>query len=357
MIVVAMSGGVDSSVAAGLLSREGHEVVGIHLRLADAPDRPEDAAPRACCAPQDAHDVRKVAARLGLDHYVLDYRERFEAEVIEPFVEAYAAGHTPNPCLQCNSEIKFGPLLEQARRLGAEELATGHYARIRRDAQGRLHLHRGRDPGKDQSYFLYRLDQPTLARLRFPLGELRKEEVRELARGWGLNTAEKLDSQEICFVGREGYARLVEARLGPQASGTLVDEAGRVLGEHEGLHRFTIGQRKGLGLGGGDRRYVTRIEPASGRVVVGPRSALARRKLRLGELSWIAGEPPALETPLEVHVRYRDRGRPGVLEGVEGDEAVARLEEAVEGAAPGQAVVFYDGDELLGGGTLLEAKE
>ncbi len=360
MIVVAMSGGVDSSVAAGLLAREGHEVVGIHLRLSDAPDRPEDAAPRACCAAEDAQDVRRVAHQLGLSHYVLDYRERFETEVILPFVEAYASGSTPNPCLTCNDAIKFGPLLEQARRLGADRLATGHYARIVQGPDGRHHLHRGRDPGKDQSYFLYRLDQTSLEQLSFPLGDLEKDEVRTLATQWGLRNARKLDSQEICFVGRAGYANLVERKLGPQSGGEVVDEHGEVVGHHEGVHNFTVGQRRGLGLGGGEKRYVTDVDPHTLRVKVGPKSALARTRLRLDELSWISGRSP-LEAGEDriytVCVRYHDVGRPGRLRCNEAGDTEVILEVPVEGAAPGQAVVLYSGDEVLGGGTLREARE
>lgn len=350
-----MSGGVDSSVAAALMVEDGWDVVGITLRLADDPDTDGDRNARTCCAPDDVLDVRRVAGRLGIPCYVSNHRTQFEAEVIDPFARAYAAGKTPNPCVMCNSRVKFAPLLERARGLGARVLATGHYARVKQDEDGTVRLFRGRDGAKDQSYFLYGLGQETLRTVRFPLGDLDKSEVREHARRLDLSVADKPESQEICFVGRAGYADLVEKRLGAQPGGEFVSLGGRVLGRHEGVHRFTVGQRRGLGLGGGERSYVVDIDASAGKVTVGPRSALERRRLVLDTPNWIAGVPSP-DRPLTVQIRYRHPGVSGRVRSVGPEGCQVDLDEPVHGASPGQAIVLYDGDEVVGGGTLVRAE-
>ncbi|RMG19434.1 MAG: tRNA 2-thiouridine(34) synthase MnmA [Deltaproteobacteria bacterium] len=350
-----MSGGVDSSVAAALMQEAGWEVAGVTLRLADDPAAVEATGGRSCCAPDDLRDARRVAQILDIPHYVANYAAHFEAAVITPFARAYAAGRTPNPCVECNRRVKFDPLLRRARQIGASKLVTGHYARIARGEDGRWRLLRGVDREKDQSYFLYMLGQETLPALHFPLGALTKDAVRAVARRAGLPTAEKPESQEICFVGpRRRYAEVVEARVGAPEGGDLVHIDGRRLGTHAGVHRYTVGQRRGLGIAAGEPLYVVELRAASREVVVGPRKALERRHLRLSEVSWVLGEAP-LDRPATVQIRYRHSGAPGrVVEAWERG-CLVELDEPVRGAAPGQAVVLYDGEEVLGGGTLEEA--
>ena len=355
LALVAMSGGVDSSVAAAILAASGdHDVAGITLRLADDPDTDGERARRTCCAPDDVADARRVAARLGIAHYVLAYTEVFEREVVTPFVAAYASGRTPNPCVLCNARVKFDPLLRRAEGLGAEILATGHYARVDRDAAGRYHLRRAADPAKDQSYFLYGLSQEALARVRFPLGGLTKDVVRQRARALGLVTADKPDSQEICFVGRRGYAEVVARRGGGQPPGEVVHLDGTVLGRHEGVHRYTVGQRRGLGIAAAEPLYVIGVDARRREVVVGPRAALERSRLRLDQVTWV-GVPPTADCPLTVQVRHRHAGVPGRVANLDADRCELDLAEPVSAAAPGQAVVLYDADEVVGGGTLVEA--
>ncbi len=348
-VVVAMSGGVDSSVTAALLAAEGYDVVGITLQLYDH----GAAAGRkgACCAGQDIHDARRVADRLGIPHYVLDYQDRFKASVMEDFAEAYLRGETPIPCVRCNQRVKFRDLLATAKDLGAEALATGHYVRrvVGRDGP---ELHRAADAGRDQSYFLFATTAEQLDFLRFPLGGRPKTETRALARRLGLAVAAKPDSQDICFVPNGSYARVVEAlRPGAAEPGEIVDSDGRVLGRHDGIINYTIGQRRGLRLGGSQEPlYVVRLEPDAHRVVVGPRAALARDTLRLTEVNWLAEAPPAPEgRRVEVKLRSTQAPAPGTVTATD-TGAVVVLDEPQYGVAPGQAAVLYDGTRVLGGG-------
>ena len=349
-VVVAMSGGVDSSVAAALLVERGFEVVGVTLQLYD--HGAATGRKGACCAGADIADAARVAERLAIPHYVLDYESRFRSAVIEDFADAYRRGETPIPCVRCNERIKFRDLLETARDLGAAALATGHYVRRRRDSRGPA-LYRARDRRRDQSYFLFATRRPELEFLRFPLGGLEKDETRALARQFGLPVADKPDSQDICFVPEGSYARLVAA-LRPEAgeAGDIVDRAGRVVGRHAGIAHFTVGQRKGLGIAAEEPLYVLALDPERGRVVVGPRSALDETQLLLGEVNWLGPEPPApagvalsaklRSAQLPVAATYRPLAREG-----EGELVLAMPAGAV---APGQAAVFYDGERMLGGG-------
>ena len=343
-IVVAMSGGVDSSVVAALAARTGAEVIGVTLQLYDHGEAAKRSG--ACCAGQDIYDARTVADRLGIAHYVLDYESRFRSSVIEHFADEYARGRTPVPCSLCNQGVKFTDLIEFARDLGADCLATGHY--VRRILNGsRVELHRGADPRRDQSYFLYGTTRDQLDFLRFPLGDLPKSEVRRIAEEEGLIVATKPDSQDICFVPDGDYAGLVQ-KLRPEtiAPGEIVDLDGRVLGTHRGVVHFTIGQRRGIEIGGqAEPLYVVRIEPEERRLVVGPRSALAVDAMRVEQLSWIA------EDQTEVAVKVRSLAPP-VPTTREGDWV--RFERPEFGVAPGQAAVFYDGSRLLGGGWIAE---
>jgi tRNA-specific 2-thiouridylase len=349
-VVVAMSGGVDSSVAAALLVERGAEVIGVTLSLAGAGSR--------CCSLADADDARRVAERLGARFYVVDYRERFRREVMEPFADSYLSGRTPIPCTTCNKSFKFDYLLERARVLGASRVASGHYARVDVDPEsGLFRLRRAADAVKDQTYFLFQLDQAQLGALELPLGGLCKDEVRARARALGLATAGKAESQEICFVSDGDYARAVEA-IRPDAlpgRGEVVDAAGRVLGSHGGIHRFTVGQRRGLGIASQRRLYVTRIDAARNRVVVGEQDALGALRARVERVSWIAGEPPPAGARARVRVRYRHAGADACLEPLADGAALVHFDAPVPAVAPGQAAVFDAGDVVLGGGFLAEA--
>jgi tRNA-uridine 2-sulfurtransferase len=348
-VVVAMSGGVDSSVAAALLQEQGHEVVGITLHLYDS--GPERRVGR-CCAAADQEDARAVAARLGIAHYTLDYRQRFEEAVVRDFVETYAAGETPTPCTHCNTSVKFGPLLEAAAGLGASALATGHYVRLERSADGLMRLRRGRDAGKDQSYFLFTLSQDVLARTMFPLGDWTKDEVRAYARRRGLATADKADSMEVCFVEGHTVGDFVASRR-PAATrpGPITDGAGRPLGTHGGVHRFTIGQRRGLPVvGDGRPRYVLALDASTGTVVVGTDEELLRDRLEARDVSWLPGVAPEGPVPVSVQIRHRGAPEEATVTVAPGGRATVQFARPVRAIAPGQAAVFYAGDELLGGG-------
>jgi tRNA-uridine 2-sulfurtransferase len=346
-IIVAMSGGVDSSVTAALLAEAGHEVVGITLQLYDHGAAVQRKG--ACCAGQDIHDAARVAERLGIPHYVLDYEARFRRSVIEEFADAYARGETPIPCVRCNETVKFTDLLGIARDLGAAALATGHYVRRVAGPEG-PELHRAADASRDQSYFLFATSRAQLDFLRFPLGGLDKEETRALARRFDLPVAAKPDSQDICFVPQGNYADLV-ARLRPEAAepGEIVDEAGAVLGRHDGLIRYTVGQRKGLGLGGGEPLYVLRLEPQTRRVVVGLRDRLGGTEVSLARVNWLGAAPPVPGMAVEVKLRSAQPPVPARLY-LEGACGTVRLDAPVLGIAPGQACVFYAGSRVLGGG-------
>jgi tRNA-specific 2-thiouridylase len=352
-VVVAMSGGVDSSVVAGLLKREGYDVIGITLQLYD--HGAAIAKKGACCAGQDIHDARMVAERLGIPHYVLDYESRFRQAVIDEFADSYVNGETPIPCIRCNQRVKFRDLLETARDLGADCLATGHYVQRAvgegADGERRAQLLRGADPRRDQSYFLYTTTQDQLDFLRFPLGGLEKPAVRKLAEEFGLIVADKPDSQDICFVPNGDYAAVV-TRLRPEAAepGEIVHVDGTLLGRHDGVIHFTVGQRKGIGIAAAEPLYVVRLDAAARRVVVGPREALARKVVALRELNWLGAAIP--EEGLDVTVKLRS-AQPAVAARIfAAEEGTARLElyNPEYGVAPGQAGVVYDGERLLGGG-------
>jgi tRNA-specific 2-thiouridylase len=349
LVVAALSGGVDSAVAAGLLVEAGERVVGMTMRLYDAKGTP--AASGRCCGPRDIEDARAVCAHLGIPHYVIDLSAEFSAAVVDEFVEAYLAGETPNPCVKCNQHIKFTPLLERARAVGADLLATGHYAQLTDGA-----LRRGVDASKDQSYFLFSMPGHELGSVRFPLGALTKDEVRAQARRLGLPNASKDESQEICFVPDGDYAGFVAAsalRRGKPLpmTGTIVDEHGATVGTHDGTHRFTVGQHKGLGnLATRDRKYVTAIEPTTGTVRVGSREAAERREIVVRDLRWLA--PPRAELDAAVQVRHRGTPIPAAIR-IDGSTATAHVTLSQPTvAAPGQAAVFYAGDRVLAGGWL-----
>jgi tRNA-uridine 2-sulfurtransferase len=343
-VVVAMSGGVDSSVAASCVVERGDEAIGVTMHLAGASSR--------CCSLDDADDARRVAERLGMRFYVANYRERFQREVIDEFAAAYLAGRTPIPCVACNQRFKFDYLLERAKVFGAASVASGHYARVDRDpATGLVRLRRAVDLRKDQSYFLFGLSQAQLAAVEFPLGELTKGEVRERARKLGLVTAEKPESQEICFVPDGDYASVVE-RLRPDAlpgDGEIVDTEGRVLGRHRGIHHYTVGQRRGLGVAGAERRYVTALDAERNRVVVGGERELEASAARVEQVSWVSGSPPPAGTAAQVRIRHQHAGADARLE-PGADATIAHFDAPVRALAPGQAAVFYDGDVVLGGG-------
>ncbi|WP_322100118.1 tRNA 2-thiouridine(34) synthase MnmA [Geminicoccus harenae] len=353
-VVVAMSGGVDSSVCAGLLAEAGFDVVGITMQLYDHGQATGRAG--SCCAGRDIRDARAVADRLGIPHFVLDYEERFRRQVIDEFAAGYAAGRTPIPCVRCNERIKFGDLLESAQELGAAALVTGHYVRRLRTLE-RTELHRGRDSAKDQSYFLFATTDRQLARLRFPLGGLTKAETRAHAQRLGLPVAEKAESQDICFVPDGDHASVVTA-LRPEAgqSGEIVDDAGRVLGRHKGLAGITVGQRRGLGVAAPERMYVTEIDPVSRRVTIAPKARARMRSALLDRLH-LVGAAAAGELPGEVMAkhRYNEPAQPATVQRDEAGRVEVVFREPQLGIARGQACVLYDGSRLLGGGWIERA--
>jgi len=348
LTVAALSGESIPRFAAALVAeRRGSDaVLGISLRLYSSE---EDAvrSGRSCCAPDDLYDARRAAAALGIRFYVYDAQERFRSEVIDDFVGSYARGETPNPCVRCNQHVKFDWLLDRARRLGAEELVTGHYARIERGPGSAWQLLRARDAAKDQSYFLHGLTQDELALVRFPLGELTKPQVRELARRHGLPNADKPESMEVCFVAGRPVSEFLEAHGVAVARGEIVDTAGRVLGEHDGVHRFTVGQRRGLGVAHRLPLYVASLDAERQRVVVGPREEVARSSFRALQASWVA-DAPEPGASCEVQIRHRGRPLPARIE-PDGDSVRVTLREPAVGVAPGQSAVFYRGDAVLGG--------
>lgn len=359
-VVVAMSGGVDSSVVAAMLADEGYDVVGVTLQLYD--HGAALAKKGACCAGRDIHDAARVAETMGFPHYVLDYENTFRDAVIEEFADAYLAGATPVPCIRCNERVKFKDLLATARDLGADCMATGHYIQ-RKAGPARAELHCAADGRRDQSYFLFSTTQEQLDFLRFPLGHLEsKAETRALAAKYGLPVADKPDSQDICFVPNGNYAAVIEKlRPGAADPGEIVDLAGNVIGRHNGVIHYTIGQRRGLGVGGlGEPIYVVRLDPAARRVIVGPKEALSTRRVPLREINWL-GDAPLMsraEWQIEVKVRSTRPPRAAILRPVSATEAEVELIEAEDGISPGQACVFYEsgGSRVLGGGWIWKGR-
>jgi len=351
-----MSGGVDSSVAAWLLRQQGHDVVGVFMRHGIAAEEAcaVSAAGKGhkqgCCSAADAADARRVAERLEIPFYALNFEEQF-GQIIDYFVDEYTAGRTPNPCVVCNTWLKFGRLFDYADSIGAQAVATGHYARLVPQAGTDIPaLCQGLDPGKDQAYVLFGINRRLLPRMRFPVGAHRKDEIRRLATELGLRVADKRDSQEICFVPDQDHARLVRERRGPlDTSGQIVTTDGTVVGQHDGLERFTIGQRKGLRIAFGEPRYVVRLEPATRRVVVGTYEELARRELTAAKANWLIDEPTG-PFSCQVKIRYRSRPVEATVEPLAGGRFRVEFVEPCHGVAPGQAAVCYQGDRVLGGG-------
>jgi tRNA-specific 2-thiouridylase len=386
-VVVAMSGGVDSSVAAALLAEQGHEVVGLSMQLYDQHDG--QPAFGTCCSIDDLHDARRVASALDIPHFIVNFERPFKEQVVANFVREYLSGRTPLPCAHCNSDLKFATLLDRARGLGAEGVATGHYARVERDADGRYVLRRGLDASKDQSYFLFALTQEQLCHALFPVGGWHKDEVREYARARKLPVADKADSQELCFVPDGDYARFIDEHAdsstkltvalrlppfdaahggpelveGPKAEnalgrrhlrvtsdGPIVDREGTVLGRHSGVHHFTVGQRKGLGLATGAPLYVLELRPTENTVVVGPREALEETTLTASLVNWIMGTPPSDALRVQAQIRYRHRPAAARVQALDAGRAEIEFDAPQTAITPGQAVVFYDSDRVVGGG-------
>ncbi len=346
-----MSGGVDSSVAAGWLKQQGHEVIGISLQLHDMAEK-EDNKYGTCCSISDLNDARRVAEKIDIPFYVNNMETEITESVIDDFVGEYLAGRTPNPCVRCNEKVKFTRLMDWAMDLGADFLATGHYANIGYDGATRRHqLLKGADPDKDQSYFLFTLKQDELARTLFPVGGFEKPSVRALAREYGLGTAEKPDSQEICFVQAKSYREFIEEKVPAWKlrPGNIVNPEGKVLGQHPGLHQFTIGQRKGLGVQSLEPLFVLAMDPVKNEVVVGPETSLFRKYCIVSNLNWI--EPlEEVTTPIAAKIRYRSKESPVRIEKLENDRAKVFFEIPQRAITPGQAMVFYEGDRVLGGG-------
>jgi tRNA-specific 2-thiouridylase len=366
-IAVAMSGGVDSSAAAAILKAAGHELVGFTMQLwnqrrgltVDANGEP---LPSRCCSLDDVYDARRVAEDLGIPFYVLNLERDFERDVVRPFVASYLAGETPIPCVACNSRLKFAALDRLARSLGCERVATGHYARVEYDAEAKRHrLYRGRNSAKDQSYFLWELTQEQLARALFPLGEMSKPEVREVARRSQLSVAEKAESQEICFVPDGDYAGFIDRYLEAEAAaertpapGQIVNTRGQVVGTHSGIHRYTIGQRRGIGVAHPRPLYVIAIDAARNRVVVGEGEELLSREFTAAGVNWVAFDQPDGAVRADVRVRYRHTAAPATIEPLAEDRARVTFDEPQRAITPGQATVFYRGDEVIGGGWIVK---
>lgn len=368
-IVLAMSGGVDSSVAAALLCRQGHDVIGVFMRHGEQSPLATACAPgekngfpgqlpifderpdhkQGCCSAADAEDGRRVADRLGIPFYALNLQKEFSA-IVDYFVDEYTAGRTPNPCVMCNNWIKFGKLFEYADSVGADYVATGHYAQLRQDNTGQIALIRGRDPLKDQSYVLFGIERNLLPRMLLPVGSYQKSQIRTMAHEIGLRVAEKKDSQEICFVPSGKHDSFIRGRRsGTDTSGEIVDIGGEVVGTHPGIEGFTIGQRKGLGVALGEPRYVVRIEPDTCQVVLGTKQDLARDALTASSTNWLIEEPKG-PIRCQVQIRYNSRSVPATVEPLERNRLQVRLDEPCHGVAPGQAIVCFDRERVLGGG-------
>ena len=352
-VMVGMSGGVDSSVSAALLLRDGYDVSGVTLRLYDGEDY-NAGLTKTCCSLSDAEDARAVCVRLGIPHYVFNFKEAFKNSVIKDFVNEYVCGRTPNPCIECNRSIKFSEMLKRAETLGYDKIATGHYARVVRSDSGRYLLCRAADKNKDQTYVLYSMTQEQLSRTLFPLGGLTKPQVREIAEENGFVNAEKPDSQDICFVPDGDYAGFIERFTGEAARhGDFVDESGNVLGEHKGIIRYTVGQRRGLGIAAGKYIYVQKKDPESNRVVLGNEDGLFFKRVTVNRLNFIPFD--TLYAPMRVtaKLRYRHTEQPATLYPAENGTAVIEFDEPQRAPSPGQAAVFYDGHTVVGGGTIV----
>ncbi|HUS39249.1 MAG: tRNA 2-thiouridine(34) synthase MnmA [Pirellulales bacterium] len=368
-IVLAMSGGVDSSVAAHLLCEAGHDVIGVFMRHGEQSPVATACASaggdggtmqlpivdqrldhkQGCCSASDADDGRRVADRLGIPFYALNLQNEF-SRIIDYFVDEYTAGRTPNPCIACNNWIKFGKLFDYADGVNADYVATGHYARLRPDADGNLAIHRGRDAAKDQSYVLFGIDRHRLDRMMLPVGDFEKSQIRELASQIGLSVADKKDSQEICFVTSGKHDEFVQARRGDaDRGGEIVTTDGTIVGHHPGIERFTIGQRKRLGVAMGEPRFVVRIDPDTHRVVIGTKEDLACRELTAADATWLV-EPPTEPRSCLVQIRYNSSAVPATLRPLDGDRFQIKFDRPCYGVAPGQAAVCYDSDRVLGGG-------
>ena len=345
--IVAMSGGVDSSVAVALLVQEGYDVSGVTMRLWDSGDDAITPDHQGCCSIDDIEDARRVCSVLGVPHYVLDVRDAFREHVMDHFVAEYQRGRTPHPCISCNDRIKFDFLLERAAALGASHVATGHYARIVMDAAGELSLLRGVDRGKDQSYVLFGMTPDLLRRVLLPVGWHTKARIREIAAEAGLHLADKRDSQEICFVPAGSYREFLKTRVDPRP-GDLVNTEGRILGQHGGVEFFTVGQRRGLGVATGERLFVTRVDAGTAQVVLGPEEALLSRDVQAGRVNYV-GNAPSGPVRVTAKIRYNGADEPAVLT-PGGESATLRFDEPQRAVTPGQAAVFYDGERVIGGG-------
>lgn len=367
-LAVAMSGGVDSSAAAAILKEQGHELVGFTMQLWNqrrgiSVDENGDPLPSRCCSLDDVYDARRVAEELGFPFYVLNLEREFERDVVQPFVASYLNGETPIPCVSCNSRLKFASLDKLAASLGCDKVATGHYARVEFDeVASRYRLFRGRNLDKDQSYFLWELTQEQLSRAMFPLGEMSKPEVREVAREHSLAVAEKSESQEICFVPDGNYAGFIDRYLEAEnesgrlpGDGEIVDAAGAVVGHHGGIHRYTIGQRRGIGIAAAEPLYVTNIDASKNQVVVGRQGELLSLEFTAAEVNWVAFDPPSEAVRAEVRVRYRHQPAAATITPIENNRVRIVFDEPQRAITPGQATVFYRGDEVVGGGWIVRA--
>ncbi len=351
-----MSGGVDSSVAAAMLVEEGYDVIGVTMQIWPATSAPEEAFSRACCSLSAVEDARRVAAKLGIPHYVMNFKDVFESTVIDNFIGEYRRGRTPNPCVRCNRFVKFDALLERARGLGAEYVATGHYSRIAYDeARDRWLLKRGMDGSKDQSYALYNMSQEQLAHTLMPLGEMAKDETRRLAADLGLAVASKPDSQEICFVENRDYPGFLKANA-PETlrPGPILDTAGNVIGKHNGIAFYTVGQRRRIGIAAREPLYVVRIDPARNAIVAGTNEDLFSRELTASDVNFISIVEPTKPIAVTAKVRYNMKDSPAMLVPLENERIQVRFETPQRAIAPGQAVVFYQGEDVVGGGTIDE---
>jgi tRNA-specific 2-thiouridylase len=359
-VVVAMSGGVDSSVAAGLLKEQGYEVIGITMNLFTLPEEYcLDKDLKSCCGWGAVEDASRVASKLGIPHYVLNLKDSFENLVISNFLEEYSQGRTPNPCIRCNQFIKFDVLLERAKKIGASYIATGHYAQIVQDPQsGQFLLKKGMDKEKDQSYFLYTMTQDQLSHTLFPVGLFTKSEIRKKARDWGLPVAERPESQEICFIPDNNYVDFLKKRK-PEAflSGPIVNSEGQVLGHHNGIMHFTVGQRRGLGIAAPHPLYVLEINTSKNEIVVGPNECLYKKDLIADQVNWISGDMIVSQVPAKARIRYKHKEAEALLVALDSEIIRVEFEKTQRAITPGQAVVFYERDVVLGGGTILPIAE